>query len=50
MDTATWTQILDEVVSISYDAIALGKGTNPIILPPAIISLIKKINYYYNYY
>ena len=36
MDTATRVQILDETDSISYSTNTLGKGMNPIILPPAM--------------
>ena len=31
-----WTQILDETDCISHSTNTLGKGINPIILPPAI--------------
>ena len=36
MDTATRVQILDETDSISHSTNTLGKGMNPIILPPAM--------------
>ena len=36
MDTVTRVQILDETDGISLSTNTLGKGTNPIILPPAI--------------
>ena len=36
MDTATRVQILDEADYISHSTNTLGKGMNPIILPPAI--------------
>ena len=36
MDTVTWVQILDETGSISHSTNTLGKGINPIILPPAM--------------
>ena len=36
MDTATRVQILDETDSISHCTDTLGKGMNPIILPPAM--------------
>ena len=36
MDTATRVQILDETDCISYSTNTLGKGMNPIILPPAM--------------
>ena len=36
MDTATRVQILDETDCISRSTNTLGKGMNPIILPPAI--------------
>ena len=36
MDTATWVHIVDEFVCISYCTSALGKVTNPTILPPAM--------------
>ena len=35
MDTVTQVQILDEADCISYNTDTLGKGMNPIILPPA---------------
>ncbi len=34
MNTATRVQILDETDWISYSTNTLGKGLNPIILPP----------------
>ena len=36
MDTATRVQILDETDCISYSTNTLGKGGNPIILPPTM--------------
>ena len=36
MDTATRVQILDETDCISQSTNTLGKGMNPIILPPAM--------------
>ena len=36
MDTATWVQILDETDCISHSTNTLGKGMNPIIIPPAM--------------
>ena len=36
MDTATRVQILDEADYISHSTNTLGKGMNPIILPPAM--------------
>ena len=36
MDTATQVQILDETDCISHCTNTLGKGMNPIILPPAM--------------
>ena len=36
MDTATWVQILDEANYIPHSTNTLGKGMNPIILPPAM--------------
>ena len=36
MDTATRVQILDETDCISHSTKTLGKGMNPIILPPAM--------------
>ena len=36
MDTATRVQILDETDCISHSTNILGKGMNPIILPPAM--------------
>ena len=36
MDTATRVQILDKANCISHSSNTLGKGMNPIILPPAM--------------
>ena len=36
MDTAIPVQILDETDCISHSTNTLGKGMNPIILPPAM--------------
>ena len=36
MDSATRVQILDEADCISHSTNTLGKGMNPIILPPAM--------------
>ena len=36
MDTATQVQILDKTDRISHSTNTLGKGMNPIILPPAM--------------
>ena len=36
MDTATRVQILDETDCISHSTNTLGKGMNPIILPPIV--------------
>ena len=36
MDTASRVQILDETHCISHSTNTLGKGMNPIILPPAM--------------
>ena len=36
MDTATQVQFLDETDCISHSTNTLGKGMNPIILPPAM--------------
>ena len=36
MDTAIQVQILDETDCISHHTNTLGKGMNPIILPPAM--------------
>ena len=36
MDTATRVQILDQTDCISHSTNTLGKGMNPIILPPAM--------------
>ena len=36
MDTATQVQILVETDCISHSTNTLGKGMNPIILPPAM--------------
>ena len=35
-DTATRVQILNETDGISHSTNTIGKGTNPIILPPAM--------------
>ena len=36
MDMSTWVQILDETDYISHNTNTLGKGLNPIILPPVM--------------
>ena len=36
MDIATQVQILDKTDGISHSTNTLGKGMNPIILPPAM--------------
>ena len=36
MDTVTGVQILEKTDSISHSTNTLGKGMNPIILPPAM--------------
>ena len=36
LDTATRVQIMDETDFISHSTNTLGKGMNPIILPPAM--------------
>ena len=36
LKSATRVQILDETDSISYSTNTLGKGMDPIILPPAV--------------
>ena len=36
MDTAARVQILDQADCISHNTNTLGKGMNPIILPPAM--------------
>ena len=36
MDMATWVKILDETDCISHSTNTLGKGMNPIFLPPAM--------------
>ena len=36
MDKAKQVQILDEIDCISHSTTTLGKGINPIILPPAM--------------
>ena len=36
MDTVARVQILDETCCISHSTNTLGKGMNPIILPPAM--------------
>ena len=36
MDMATGVQILDKTDCISHNTDTLGKGMNPIILPPAM--------------
>ena len=39
MDTETRVQILDETDGISHITNTLGKGMNPIILPPTMAKL-----------
>ena len=40
IDTATRVQILDETDCISHSTNTLGKGMNPIILPPAMGEIV----------
>ena len=40
MDTVTRVQTLDETDSISHSTNALGKGMNPIILPPTMGKIV----------
>ena len=43
MDTVTRVQILDETDCISHSTNTLGKGMNPIILPPAMGKLLDRL-------
>ena len=46
MVTATRVQILDETDCISHCTNTLGKGMNPIILPPATGKVIGQTRYF----
>ena len=46
MDTATRVQILDETDCISHCTNILGKGTNPIILPPAMGKIVGQTRFF----
>ena len=46
MDTATRVQILDETDCISHSTNTLGKGMNPIILPPAMGKIVGQIGFF----
>ena len=46
MDTATRVQILDETVCISHSTKNLGKGMNPIILPPAMGKIVGQTSFF----
>ena len=41
MDTATWVQILREIVYILHRENTLGKGMNPTILPIAMSKIVR---------
>ena len=46
MDTATRVQILDEADCLSHCTNTLGKGMNPIILPPAISKIVGQTEFF----
>ena len=46
MDTATRVQILDECDCISHSTNTLGKGMNPIILPPAMVKIVGQTRFF----
>ena len=46
MDTATRVQILDETDCISHYTNTLGKGMNPIILPPAMGKIVGQTRFF----
>ena len=46
MDTATRIQILDENDCISHGTKTLGKGMNPIILPPAMGKIVGQTGFF----
>ena len=46
MDMATRVQILDETDCISHCTNTLGKGMNPIILPPAMGKLVGQTRFF----
>ena len=46
MDTATRVQILDETDCILHRTNTLGKGMNPIILPPAMDKIVGQTRFF----
>ena len=46
MDTATRVQILDDTVCVSHSTNSLGKGMNPIILPPATGKIVGQTRFF----
>ena len=46
MNTTTRVQILDETDCISHSTNILGKGMNPIILPPAIGKIVGQTGFF----
>ena len=46
MDTVTRVQILDETDFISHTTNTLGKGVNPIIIPPAMSQLVGQTGFF----
>ena len=46
MDTAARVQILNETDCISHCTNTLGKGMNPIILPPAIGKIVGQTRFF----
>ncbi len=46
MNTATRVQILDETDCISQSTNTLGKGMNPIILPPAMGKIVGQTSFF----
>ena len=43
---ATRVQILDETDCISHSTNTLGKGMNPIILPPAMCKIVEQTRFF----
>ena len=46
MNTTTRVQILDETDCISHSTNTLGKGMNPVILPPAMCKIVGQTRFF----
>ena len=46
MDTGTQVKILDKTGCISHSTNTLGKGMNPIILPPALGKIVGQTRFF----